>query len=165
MWACGLPRFYRGAGLGNLGFRISLACDVMPQVLHRTGENMSDSVYSVQVESEVVYAEDQSDVAADIYVFHYHIRILNLGSQTAQLMSRHWIITDANNQVQEVRGMGVVGQQPEIEPGHQYEYSSSTSLKTPYGSMSGLYHLVSSDGTRFEAEIPEMQLVAHRVLH
>lgn len=126
---------------------------------------MSDSVYSVQVESEVVYAEDQSDVAADIYVFHYHIRIVNSGNQTAQLISRHWIIADANNQVQEVRGMGVVGQQPEIEPGHQYEYSSSTSLKTPYGSMSGRYHLVSSDGTRFEAEIPEMQLVAHRVLH
>jgi len=126
---------------------------------------MPDSVLCVRVEPEAVYAEEQSDIVADIYVFHYHIRITNTGNVTAQLISRHWIITDANNQVQEVRGMGVVGEQPEIEPGQTYEYTSSTSLKTPYGSMSGRYHLVAADGTRFDAEIPEMHLVAHRILH
>jgi ApaG protein len=126
---------------------------------------MPDSVHSIRVEPEAHYAEEQSDVAADVYVFHYHIQLTNTGKLPARLISRHWIITDANERVQEVRGMGVVGEQPEIEPGQTYEYSSSTSLKTPYGSMHGHYHFVASDGTRFEAEIPEMQLVAHRILH
>jgi ApaG protein len=126
---------------------------------------MSDRVLCVQVEPEVAYSAEHSDVAADHYVFHYHIRMSNTGNVPVQLISRHWIITDANGQVQEVRGMGVVGQQPEIAAGESYEYASSTVLNTPYGSMHGRYHLVADDGTRFEAEIPEMHLVAHRVLH
>lgn len=126
---------------------------------------MTDKHFDIRVEPEVVYSEEHSDVATDVYVFNYHIRIANVGSVAAQLISRHWIIVDANDQVQEVRGMGVVGEQPRIEPGQVYEYSSGTTLGTPYGSMRGRYHLMSDDGQRFEAEIPEMQLVAPRVLH
>jgi ApaG protein len=126
---------------------------------------MADVVYSMKVEPEAVYSEEKSDVASDVYVFQYRIRITNLGSVPAQLISRHWIITDANDQVQEVRGIGVIGEQPRIEPGQSFEYSSGTSLKTPYGSMRGLYHMQADDGTRFEADIPEMVLVARRVLH
>ena len=126
---------------------------------------MAETIYCIQVEPEARYSEEQSDVAQDVYVFHYRIRITNLGSAPAQLISRHWVITDANDQVQEVRGMGVVGEQPRLEPGESFEYSSTTSLKTPYGSMRGRYHLTADDGTRFEADIPEMTLVARRVLH
>ncbi|MBV8047045.1 MAG: Co2+/Mg2+ efflux protein ApaG [Paludibacterium sp.] len=126
---------------------------------------MSDKQLAFRVEPEAAYSEEQSDVATDVYVFHYHIRITNTGKIAAQLISRHWIITDANEQVQEVRGMGVVGEQPRIEPGQSYEYTSGATLGTPYGSMRGCYHLVSDDGQRHEVAIPEMQLVARRVLH
>jgi len=126
---------------------------------------MKANIYSIQVEPEVVYSEDKSDVASDTYVFQYRIRLTNLGSVAAQLISRHWIITDANDQVQEVRGIGVVGEQPRIEPGQSFEYSSGASLKTPYGSMRGRYHMRADDGTRFEADIPELVLVARRVIH
>lgn len=126
---------------------------------------MTDQLLEIRVEPEAAYSAEQSDIAADVYVFHYHIRIVNTGRRAAQLISRHWIITDANDAVQEVRGVGVVGEQPRLEPGEAYEYSSATSLKTPYGSMRGRYQLVADDGTRFEAEIPEMVLVAPRVLH
>lgn len=126
---------------------------------------MTDKRFDIQVEPEAVYSEEHSDVAADVYFFNYHIRITNTGSEAAQLISRHWIIIDANQQVQEVRGMGVVGEQPRLEPGQVYEYSSGAALTTPYGSMRGRYYLIGDDGHRFEAEIPEMQLVAPRVLH
>jgi ApaG protein len=126
---------------------------------------MTAKRFDIRVEPEATYSEEQSDVATDMYFFHYRIRIVNAGSEAAQLISRHWIIIDANDQVQEVRGMGVVGEQPRIEPGQVYEYTSGASLGTPYGSMHGSYHLLGDDGQRFEAEIPEMQLVAYRVLH
>lgn len=126
---------------------------------------MTEQHFSFQVEPEAVYSEEQSNIAADVYVFLYRIRISNTGSLPARLISRHWVITDANDQVQEVRGMGVVGEQPRIEPGQTYEYTSGATLTTPYGSMKGRYHLVGDDGQRHEAEIPEMQLVAKRVLH
>ncbi|WP_434635087.1 Co2+/Mg2+ efflux protein ApaG [Chromobacterium sp. CV08] len=126
---------------------------------------MADKTYQMAVEAEPQYIAEQSSVANDIYVFGYRVRITNTGSEPAQLVSRHWIITDANQQVQEVRGMGVVGEQPHLAPGQAFEYSSATHLKTPYGSMKGCYQLVADDGRRFEAEIPEMTLVAPRVLH
>jgi len=126
---------------------------------------MTDKRFDIRVEPEATYSDEQSDVAADMYFFNYHIRIINAGSEPAQLISRHWFIVDAHNQVQEVRGMGVVGEQPRIEPGQVYEYTSGASLGTPYGSMRGCYHLIDDAGHRFEAEIPEMQLIAFRVLH
>ncbi|OWY40429.1 Co2+/Mg2+ efflux protein ApaG [Xenophilus sp. AP218F] len=126
---------------------------------------MAEKTYRMEVEAEPRYIEEQSNIANDIYVFGYRIRITNTGTEPAQLVSRHWIIADANQQVQEVRGMGVVGEQPHLEPGESFEYTSATHLKTPYGSMKGCYHLQADDGKRFEAEIPEMTLVAPRVLH
>jgi len=96
---------------------------------------------------------------------HTRSPIRNLGELPAQLIARHWIITDANNEVQEVRGLGVVGNQPLLKPGESFEYSSGCSLATPVGTMKGTYQMVGEDGTRFEAEIPEFVLAIPRVLH
>ncbi|PXX48355.1 MULTISPECIES: Co2+/Mg2+ efflux protein ApaG [Aquitalea] len=126
---------------------------------------MPDKTYQIEVEAEPHYIAEQSNVATDVYVFAYRIRLTNTGSEPAQLVSRHWIIVDANNQEQEVRGMGVVGEQPRLEPGQSFEYSSATHLKTPYGSMRGSYQMLADDGKRFDVSIPEMTLVAPRVLH
>ena len=120
---------------------------------------------AIKVEVETAYLPDQSDEEDERYVFAYTIRITNTGSVTAQLVSRHWIITDAQNQVQEVRGMGVVGEQPVLKPGDTFEYSSGSSIPTAVGTMRGTYQLVAEDGTRFEAPIPEFALSVPRVLH
>jgi len=121
--------------------------------------------YSVAVTAHSTYLPDQSDEEEDRYVFAYTIRITNNGNATAQLVSRHWIITDADNQVQEVRGMGVVGEQPVLKPGEAFRYTSSCPLATTSGAMRGSYQLVAEDGTRFEASIPEFTLSVPRVLH
>ena len=121
--------------------------------------------YSIAVTAHSTFLPDQSDEEEDRYVFAYTIRITNDGSSTARLVSRHWIITDAENQVQEVRGMGVVGEQPVLKPGDTYEYSSSSSIPTAVGTMRGTYQLVADDGTRFEAPIPEFTLSVPRILH
>ena len=121
--------------------------------------------YSVAVTAHSTYLPDQSDEEEDRYVFAYTIRITNNGSVPAQLVSRHWIITDADNQVQEVRGMGVVGEQPVLKPGDTFEYSSGSSIPTAVGTMRGTYQLVAEDGTRFEAPIPEFTLSVPRILH
>ena len=111
------------------------------------------------------YLEEQSDPARSNYVFAYSVTIRNAGQVAAQLISRHWVITDANNQVQEVRGLGVVGNQPLLQPGEQFEYTSGTSMATPQGTMSGEYFCVAEDGARFEAKIPEFVLSLPRTLH
>jgi ApaG protein len=122
-------------------------------------------IYIVAVEAATQYLADQSDEAAGRYVFAYTITIRNTGSVAAQLISRHWIITDAQGLVQEVRGMGVVGSQPLLQPGERFEYTSGASIATPVGTMKGSYQMVAADGTRFEAEIPEFTLSVPRVLH
>jgi ApaG protein len=126
---------------------------------------MSDAKYSVQVTAQSFFLPDQSDEDNDQYVFAYTIRITNTGSVAARLMSRHWIITDGDNQVQEVRGMGVVGEQPTLKPGQSFEYTSGSSLATSVGTMRGTYQLTAEDGTRFDAAIPEFTLSVPRVLH
>jgi ApaG protein len=98
-------------------------------------------------------------------VFAYTITITNTGATAAQLISRHWIITDAHNDVQEVRGLGVVGEQPLLQPGQKFEYTSGTAIATPVGSMRGSYQMVADDGEHFDAEIPEFALNMPRVLH
>src|SRR5512140_1853157 len=131
-----------------------------------TTNSMPDAKkYRVAVTAHSTYLPDQSDEEEDRYVFAYTIRITNTGSISAQLVSRHWIITDADNQVQEVRGMGVVGEQPLLKPGDTFEYSSGSSIPTAVGTMRGTYQLVAEDGTRFEAPIPEFALSVPRVLH
>jgi len=121
--------------------------------------------YEVSVSTQTQYLADQSDDAANRHVFAYTISIRNTGSVAAQLISRHWIITDARNQVQEVRGLGVVGAQPLLKPGESFEYTSGTAIATPVGTMRGSYQLVAEDGTQFDAPIPEFTLSVPRVLH
>ncbi|PKO74265.1 MAG: Co2+/Mg2+ efflux protein ApaG [Betaproteobacteria bacterium HGW-Betaproteobacteria-15] len=109
--------------------------------------------------------EEQSDDASQRYVFSYTVTIRNTGSVAAQLISRHWIITDANEVVQEVRGLGVIGEQPFLKPGEQFEYTSGTVIGTPVGTMRGSYHMTAEDGMQFDTEIPVFTLSMPRVLH
>jgi len=121
--------------------------------------------YEVAVSAATQYLPEQSDESASRYVFAYTITIRNAGAVTAQLISRHWIITDAQGLVQEVRGLGVVGAQPTLQPGEEFEYTSGASIATPVGTMRGSYQMVAADGTRFEATIPQFTLSVPRVLH
>jgi len=127
---------------------------------------MADSKkYEIQVTTQVEYIPEQSSEEQDRYVFAYTITITNTGSIAAQLISRHWIITDANNSVQEVRGLGVVGEQPLLKPGESFEYTSGSAIATPVGTMQGTYQMVAEDGTKFDATISEFTLSMPRVLH
>ena len=121
--------------------------------------------YRIEVHPRPQFIPEQSDPENDRYIFAYTITITNTGQIAAQLVSRHWIITDAHNTIQEVRGLGVVGQQPLLQPGESYEYTSGSSLTTPIGTMKGTYQMVAEDGTHFEAEIPEFVLATPRALH
>ena len=121
--------------------------------------------YDIAVSAAVQYLADQSDEKAGRYVFAYTIKIRNAGNTTAQLISRHWVITDSQGLVQEVRGLGVVGAQPVLAPGESHEYTSGTAIATPVGTMRGSYQMLAEDGTRFEAAIAEFTLSVPRVLH
>ncbi|EXI78075.1 MAG: hypothetical protein AW10_03343 [Candidatus Accumulibacter appositus] len=121
--------------------------------------------YEVAVSAVPQYIAEQSDPANDSYVFAYAITIENVGTVPAQLIARHWIITDAVGEVQEVRGLGVVGRQPLLQPGEKFEYTSGCQLETPVGTMRGSYQMTAVDGKQFEAAIPEFTLAVPRVLH
>ena len=125
----------------------------------------SEKRYEVAVSTKTRYLPEQSDEASGRYVFAYTITIRNIGNITAQLISRHWIITDAQGLVQEVRGPGVVGAQPVLKPGESHEYTSGTAIATPVGTMRGSYQMTADDGHRFDAPIPEFTLSVPRVLH
>ena len=127
---------------------------------------MADSrKYHITVKPVANYIPDQSDEGAGRYVFAYTITITNTGTTAAQLISRHWLITDANHEVQEVRGPGVVGEQPLLKPGESFEYTSGTALSTPVGTMKGTYQMLAEDGEHFDAQVPEFTLSIPRVLH
>ncbi len=126
---------------------------------------MSSKPHDISVKTRTVYIADQSDPANDRYVFAYTITITNSGSVAAQLVSRHWIISDAASKVQEVRGKGVVGEQPHLRPGESFEYTSGSAIATPVGTMRGSYQMVADDGTKFDVPIPEFTLSMPRVLH
>jgi len=121
--------------------------------------------YQIEIHPMPQYIPDQSDPENNRYVFAYTVTIKNLGEIAAQLVSRHWIITDGNNEVQEVRGLGVIGKQPLLQPGESFQYTSGSALTTPIGTMKGAYQMVAEDGTHFEAEIPEFVLASPRALH
>ena len=123
------------------------------------------AAYDFTVTVRTKYLPEQSKPDRDEYLFSYTITIRNTGEVPAQLISRHWVITDANNRVQEVSGLGVVGHQPLLKPGEQFEYSSGTPLATPQGSMRGEYFCVAEDGHRFEVKIPEFVLTLPSMLH
>ncbi len=120
---------------------------------------------NIQIDVQTQYIEEQSNPDQDYYVFAYTITIINKGDQAARLLNRHWIITDSNHKVQEVRGEGVVGEQPHLKPGEQFVYTSGTMLETSVGTMRGSYEMQSDDGNRFDASIDEFVLSTPRVLH
>ena len=121
--------------------------------------------YSIKVAAQAFYLEEQSDPEQDRYVFAYMVLIQNQGNVAARLISRHWIITDANNKIEEVRGEGVVGEQPYLRPGEGFQYTSGAILDTAVGSMKGSYQMLADDGVTFKAEIPPFVLSIPRTLH
>jgi ApaG protein len=126
---------------------------------------MIDKHCSIQVAVAADYIGAQSAPDSDRYVFSYTITITNDGDTPARLMSRHWIITDANGRVQEVSGDGVVGEQPHLHPGDEFRYSSGAVLETPVGSMHGLYRMVTDSGKKFDAPIAPFTLAVPGLLH
>lgn len=121
--------------------------------------------YSIKVAAQAFYLEEQSDPAQDRYVFAYTVLIQNQGNIAAKLLTRHWIITDANGKVEEVRGEGVVGEQPYLQPGEGFQYTSGAILETSVGSMKGSYQLLADDGRTFDTDIPPFVLSIPRTLH
>lgn len=119
----------------------------------------------IEVDVETAFLAEQSDAARTRYVFSYTITIRNVGSTPARLLTRHWIITDANGKVQEVRGEGVVGEQPYLKPGQGFRYSSAAAIETPVGVMQGSYGMIADDGASFDAPIAPFRLAMPGVLH
>lgn len=132
----------------------------------RQRDTMTESEkYRIKVEAVAEFVAGQSDPDDERYVFAYHITITNVGTVAAQLISRHWVITDGTGKTQEVRGLGVIGEQPVLAPGQRFTYSSGSVIETPVGTMHGSYEMAADDGHRFEAEIPAFMLAMPRVLH
>ncbi len=124
-----------------------------------------DVLNNIDVTVNTSYIEDQSEPEDNQYVFAYTITLHNTGQQAAQLESRHWIITDANGQTQEIRGEGVVGEKPLLRSGDEYQYTSGAIIETPVGSMRGSYQMIAEDGTKFDAPIPVFTLSTPNILH
>ncbi len=121
--------------------------------------------YRFEISVATKYLDEQSDPDRKVWAWAYTITVNNIGTVAAQLVSRHWIITDANGLVQEVRGLGVVGHQPLLQPGETFEYTSGTSLRTATGTMRGEYFCTAEDGTQFEVPIAPFELALPRTLH
>jgi ApaG protein len=133
--------------------------------LSRESAVAESTKYEINISVKTQFVPEQSDPGQDRYVFAYTITIVNNGTTATQLISRHWIITDGEGKPQEVRGLGVVGEQPLLRPGEIFEYTSGTALSTPVGKMTGTYQMVAEDGQKFDAQIPEFTLSMPRVLH
>ena len=121
--------------------------------------------YAISVAVQTRFLDEQSAPADNRYVFAYTIRIANVGAVPAKLLTRHWIITDANGKVQEVRGDGVVGEQPHLKPGEDFHYTSGAVLETAVGTMRGSYQMLADDGHRFDAPISQFTLSIPRIIH
>lgn len=121
--------------------------------------------YEIDISIRTAYLPDQSDEDADRHVFAYTITIANTGTVATQLISRHWIINNGDGTIQEVRGLGVVGEQPLLKPGDSFEYTSGTVISTPVGSMKGSYQMAAEDGVHFDVPISEFILSVPRILH
>jgi ApaG protein len=121
--------------------------------------------YTIDVQVETRFVPDQSKPGDNRYVFAYTVTLRNAGDVPAQLLTRHWIITDANGKTEEVRGDGVVGEQPWMRPGDDFQYTSGAVLETAVGTMAGSYQMLADDGTRFDAPIPPFTLSIPRTLH
>lgn len=121
--------------------------------------------HHIVVEAQVTYIPQQSDATSNHYVFAYTMTITNKGTVAARLVSRHWIITDSNAEVQEVKGEGVIGEQPLLHPEQSFQYTSGAAIATSVGTMRGSYQMVDDDGVTFDATIPEFTLAVPRTLH
>ena len=121
--------------------------------------------HAIKVTPVPRFLAEQSDSDAGRYAFAYTITLENVGSVAARLISRHWLITDGDGEVQEVRGLGVVGEQPVLRPGESFQYTRGCQLETPVGVMHGSYQMEAEDGIAFEVEIPAFTLAAPRTLH
>ena len=126
---------------------------------------MDDRRFDIGIQVITDYISEQSEPSSDRYVFAYTITITNNGNVPARLISRHWVITDANGKVQEVSGDGVVGEQPYLNPGEEFRYSSGAVLETPVGAMQGLYRMEAENGVNFDAPIAPFTLAVPGVLH
>jgi ApaG protein len=131
----------------------------------QTPAPMTSIRHRISVDVETTYLDDQSEPREQRYVFAYTITIRNEGEVPAKLLTRHWIITDANGRVQEVRGDGVVGEQPYLKPGQGFRYSSGAVLETPVGTMQGTYQMLADDGAQFDAPIAAFRLAMPGMLH
>jgi ApaG protein len=174
-WCAGTRRRFAGGGVFDharivparaaRGAR-SAACSLVSRGEFVCNSAMADDKrYEITVTTRTQFVPDQSDDAASRFVFAYTIIIRNTGSMPAQLISRHWIISNSQGEKQEVRGLGVIGSQPLLKPGESFEYTSGTAITTAVGTMRGSYQMVAEDGTQFEADIPEFTLAVPRVLH
>ena len=121
--------------------------------------------YDIEVSVETTYVAEHSEPEEDRFVFAYTITLFNRGSVSAQLLSRHWIITNSDSLVEEVRGEGVVGEQPVLKPGEGFRYTSGAVIETPVGTMQGSYQMLAEDGQEFDTTIPKFVLSAPRTLH
>ncbi len=126
---------------------------------------MADDKHRIDVSTRVQFVPQQSDAAGGRYVFAYTITIRNRGTVPAKLLSRHWLITDADGKVQEVRGEGVVGEQPHLMPGQGFRYTSGAVLETPVGSMQGSYQMLADNGVQFDAPVPAFTLAIPGKIH
>lgn len=125
---------------------------------------MSQESHRIRIQVTTTYLDEQSSPGEQRYVFSYTITIRNEGQRAAKLLTRHWIITDANGRVKEVRGEGVVGEQPHLEPGQGFRYSSGAVLETPVGTMEGSYQMVDAEGQHFDTPIPPFRLAIPGIL-
>jgi ApaG protein len=119
----------------------------------------------IRIVAESTYVDEHSNPEENRYVFAYTITIHNAGPSPAKLLTRHWLITDANGKVQEIKGKGVVGEQPYLRPGEGFRYTSAALIETPVGSMQGSYQMVSENGQAFDAPIPIFRLALPHTLH
>jgi ApaG protein len=119
----------------------------------------------IDIKVQPAFIAEQSDPANNHYVFSYTVTIRNNGSTPAKLLTRHWIITDGDGLIQEVRGDGVIGEQPHLQPGEGFQYTSGTFMNTPFGTMHGSYQMITDSGEKFDAQIPSFQLAAPNTLH
>jgi ApaG protein len=127
---------------------------------------VSERLHDIRVTAEAQYLPEQSDPERGRYAFAYTITISNVGAVAARLLSRHWVITDANGKIQEVRGLGVVGEQPHLRAGESYRYTSGASIETPFGTMHGSYQMLADNGVAFDAPIAAFRLaVPTHTLH
>ena len=126
---------------------------------------MPDNTHNIDVSVKPAYIPEQSDPHNSHYVFSYTVTIMNTGAVPAKLLTRHWIITDGDGQVQEVKGDGVIGEQPYLKPGEGFQYTSGTFMNTPVGTMQGSYQMLADDGETFDAIIPSFRLSIPNILH